>query len=78
VQTAARETAEKLSAIQIRKRALEQTSVEVRERQFKANSASRFVGSLENALQIYERLGQDSKLVEDVTQLRDRDRTLRG
>lgn len=77
VQTSSRETAEKLSAIQIRKRALEQTSVEVRERQFKANAASRFVGSLENALQIYERLGQDSTLVGHVNQLRERVTALR-
>lgn len=77
VQTEARETAEKLEAVQIRRHALEQTSAEVRERQFKASRASRFVGSLENALQIYERLGQDSKLVAEVAKLRERVTALR-
>jgi hypothetical protein len=77
VQTAARETAERLSAIQIRRSALEQTSTEVQERQFKATSASRFVGSLENALQIYERLGQDARLVTEVNALRERATVLR-
>jgi hypothetical protein len=77
VQTGARELSEKLNAVQIRRTALEQTSAEVRDRQFKASRASRFVGSLENALQIYERLGQDNKLVTEVNALRERVASLR-
>ncbi len=77
VQTEAREMAEKLEAVQIRRQALERTSAEVRDRQFKASRASRFVGSLENALEIYDRLGQDSKLVAEVAALKERVAALR-
>ena len=65
------QASERLRAVQIRKRALSGRSTEARERQFAAQSAERFVGNLESALDLHRRLGSDSDLVEEVTRLRE-------
>lgn len=65
------QASERLRAVQIRKKALSGRSTEARERQFAAQSAERFVGNLESALDLHRRLGSDSELVEEVTRLRE-------
>jgi hypothetical protein len=53
---------ERLRAIQVRKRALSQRSEEARTRQYQAQRVERFVGNLENALELHRRLGEDAEL----------------
>ena len=66
------ETAEKLKAIQIRKRALTQRSEEAHTHQYQAQKVERFVGNLENALDLHRRLGHDEALNSEIIVLRDR------
>jgi hypothetical protein len=63
---------EKLRGIQIRRGALERRSDEARRRQYDSLRVSRFIGSLEESLQMYARLGKDSELDQEVRELRDR------
>lgn len=63
-------TAEKLRAVQVRKSALSQRSEEASKRQYQAKRAERFVGNLENALLLQQRLGDDSGLRAEVEDLR--------
>lgn len=65
------QAAERLRAVQIRKRALSGRSAEARARQFAAQRAERFVGNLESALDLHRRLGSDSDLVEEVARLKE-------
>ncbi|WP_096665047.1 DUF3732 domain-containing protein [Polaromonas sp. AET17H-212] len=65
-------TTERLRSVQIRKRALSGRSKEASERQFGAKKAERFVGNLEAALDLHRRLGSDSRLVDEVSKLRER------
>lgn len=62
---------ERLRSVQIRKRALSGRSDEARQRQFAAQRAERFVGNLESSLDLHQRLGSDSELVEEVVRLRE-------
>jgi len=62
---------ERLRSVQIRKRALSGRSDEARQRQFAAQSAERFVGNLESALDLHRRLGTDSDLVDEVESLKE-------
>ena len=66
------EAAEKHKAIQIRQKALSQRSKEANTNQYQAKKVERFVGNLENALQLHRRLGEDAGLRSEVQQLRDR------
>jgi hypothetical protein len=64
--------AEKLNAVRIRRNSLQQLSDEVKKSQFDSLRVSRFVGSVEQALQTYDQLGTDSELTEEITELIDR------
>ena len=72
VQTEVNEATEKLKAIQIRKKALSQRSQEASTTQYQAKKVERFIGNLENALKLHERLGEDAELRTEVAQLRGR------
>lgn len=72
VQTEVNESTEKLKAIQIRKRALSQRSQEANTQQYQAKRVERFIGNLENALKLHERLGEDADLRTEVDELRTR------
>ncbi|PWU12326.1 MAG: DUF3732 domain-containing protein, partial [Bdellovibrio sp.] len=67
-----KEATEKLKAIQIRKKALSQRSQEANTKQYQAKKVERFIGNLENALKLHERLGEDAELRTEVAQLRER------
>lgn len=70
-------TADRLEAVQIRRRALTQRSSAAKNQQFEARKVERFVGNLESALTLYERVGEDSVLAAEVTKLRERVEFLR-
>lgn len=76
VQSEVSETTERLRAVQTRKAALSGRSQEARQRQFIAQKAERFVGNLENALQLHRRLGGDAELRVEVAKLQEREREL--
>jgi hypothetical protein len=78
VQTEVGQSSEKLKAVQLRKRALTDRSQEARQRQFQAQRAERFVGNLENALDLHRRLGQDAELRREVEDLQRRERELQA
>ncbi len=65
-------TTEKLRAVQFRKRALTQRSAEARKKNYQTKMAERFIGRLENALQLHKRLADDGELTAEVVKLRDR------
>jgi len=69
VQAEVSETTEKLRAIQIRKTALSQRSQEANTQQYQAKRVERFIGNVENALQLHRRLGEDGGLRAEVEQL---------
>jgi hypothetical protein len=62
-------TAEKWKAIQLRKKALSQRSNEANRQQYQAKRVERFIGNLENALQLHRRLGDDGQLRTEVEKL---------
>jgi hypothetical protein len=64
--------ADRLEAVQIRRRGLTQRSSEAQRTQYQARAAERFVGALESSLGLYERVGTDSDLVAEVINLRER------
>jgi Protein of unknown function (DUF3732) len=64
------DTTERLRAIQIRQKALSNRSTEASQMQFKAKRAERFVGNLESALELYNRLGADAGMRTEVDQLK--------
>jgi hypothetical protein len=76
VKTDVEQISEKLKAIQIRKSALSQRSQEANTRQFQAKKVERFIGNLENALQLHRRLGEDGGLRAEVDQLREQSQKL--
>ena len=63
---------EQLEALQIRRRALTARSEQMRERQYTEDRVSRFIGSLEQALEAHEQLGEDGGLSEELADLRRR------
>jgi hypothetical protein len=69
VQTDVAATAEKLAAIQIRKTSLSRRSQEASTRQYQAKKVERFIGNVENALQLHRRLGEDGQLKSEVSEL---------
>jgi hypothetical protein len=76
VQAEVNEETERLKAVQIRQKALSQRSQEANTRQYEAKRVERFIGNLENALQLHRRLGEDGELRTEVDQLRERFRVL--
>lgn len=71
-------SSERLKAVQMRKTAIASRSEDAKRRQFQAQRAERFVGNLENALQLHKRLGQDADLRRVVTELRANERRLQA
>lgn len=67
-----RTLSEKLRGIQIRREALERRSEEAHQWQYDSLKTSRFIGHLEQSLQTYERLGKDSELTYEISELRQR------
>jgi predicted nucleic acid-binding Zn-ribbon protein len=63
-------TTEKLRAIQFRKRALTQRSTNARKKNYQTKMAERFIGRLENALHLHQKLAGDGELIAEVVQLR--------
>jgi hypothetical protein len=66
------ERAEKLKAVQIRKRALTKRSKDAEKQQYQTKKVERFIGRLENALQLHQSLGEKGELQPEVMQLRER------
>lgn len=66
------EATEKLKAVQIRKRALTERSKAAQDQQFQTKRVERFIGSLENALQLHQSLGENGELQSEVAKLRER------
>jgi Protein of unknown function (DUF3732) len=71
VQADLSESAEKLKSIRSRRQALSRRSEEAEKIQFAARQADRFIGSTENALELYRKLGGDQELEAEVARLRD-------
>jgi hypothetical protein len=65
------EATEKLKAVQIRKKALSQRSKAAENQQYKTKMVERFIGKLENALQLHQSLGENGELQPEVAQLRE-------
>jgi hypothetical protein len=72
------DAAEKLKAVQIRKRALSQRSKAAENQQYQTKMVERFIGRLENALQLHQSLGENGELQPEVEQLRERVQQLGG
>ncbi len=71
-----RPLAEKLRGIQIRREALERRSEEAQQHQYDSLALSRFIGSLEQSLETYASIGEDTELDNEVSELRERVHTL--
>ncbi|WP_029363925.1 DUF3732 domain-containing protein [Herbaspirillum lusitanum] len=76
VQAEVSTTTDRLKAVQLRKAALSSRSQEAQGRQFVAQKAERFVGNLENALNLHRLLGDDSDLASEISKLQTREREL--
>jgi hypothetical protein len=76
VGTELRRATEQLEGVRHRIRALSRASDAAKARQDSAQEASRFVGRLEQALEHYERLGDDRGLSSEVDELREHARSL--
>ena len=63
---------EKLKAIEIRKKSLSERSAEANTKQYQAKRVERFVGNVENALNLHRRLGEDAELNAEVSRLKGR------
>lgn len=78
VQEEVNQTSERLKAIQVRRDALIGRSGEARSRQYQAQKAERFVGNLENALELQRRIGRDAGMKAEIEALRVRVQALLG
>ncbi|MGE0623182.1 MAG: DUF3732 domain-containing protein [Pseudomonadales bacterium] len=67
----AEETVTALNRIRRRIRSLERTSDEVRRELFRADQIERYLGRLEQSIELYERTGPDAELSEEVESIRD-------
>lgn len=72
VRSELKETTEKLQGIRIRRQSLEKSSEEAKQRQYESLHVSRFVGNLEEALKMYNRIGIDNDLTSEVQELQNR------
>lgn len=64
-----KQLSEKLQGIQIRRNSLEQSSEAAKNRHYEALKVSRFIGNVEQALEIYKRIGNDGELADEVQEL---------
>lgn len=64
-----RQVTQDLDSIQTKREILQRTSKAAQSQHYSALSVSRFIGSLEESLDLYEKLGSDSKLQQDVAEL---------
>lgn len=71
VQADLSEATEKLKSIRSRRESLSRRSEEAEKIQFTARQADRFIGSTENALELYRKLGGDQELETEVARLRE-------
>jgi hypothetical protein len=78
VQEEVNQTSERLKAIQLRRGALLGRSGEARSRQYQTQKAERFVGNLENALELHRRLGGDADMKAGIEILRNRAQRLQA
>ena len=60
---------EKLRGVQMRRRALAGRSEEARRRQYESTRVSRFVGNIEQSLETYAAIGEDSELSVEIEEL---------
>ncbi|ABK17706.1 DUF3732 domain-containing protein [Syntrophobacter fumaroxidans] len=67
-----RDASERLRGIRIRISALRKTSEQAQKRRYDALQTSRFIGGLEEALQMYSRIGTDSVLWNEISDLREK------
>ncbi|OPD59414.1 DUF3732 domain-containing protein [Bacillus anthracis] len=63
--------AEKMEAIKIRRRSVEQSAENEKYRQYDSLKVSKFIGTLEQALNTYESIGSDSKLTNEIDKLKE-------
>lgn len=70
VQEEVNQTSERLKAIQVRRDALIGRSDEARGHQYQAQKAERFVGNLENSLELQRRIGRDAGMKSEIEALR--------
>lgn len=63
---------ERLRGVRIRRERLEKTSDEAKQRQYDSLKVSRFIGNVEQSLQTYARIGFDSELDREVSELQDK------
>lgn len=64
--------ADRLDAVQIRRKALNTRSSAAQQAQYQARKVERFVGALESSLGLYERVGTDSALQAEVARMKER------
>lgn len=64
-----RDVTQDLDSIQNQREILQRTSKDAQSQHYSALSVSRFIGSLEESLALYEKLGSDSKLQAEVSEL---------
>jgi len=76
VRSEVRDASERLRGIRIRINALKKTSEQAQKRRYDTLQTSRFIGGLEEALQMYSRIGTDSSLSNEIQELQDRVRAL--
>lgn len=69
VKTEIRETTEQLDGIKIRRQAVEKRSSQAQQTYYDSLRVSRFIGNLEQSLQLYSRIGHDSNLENEVKSL---------
>lgn len=67
-----RVTTEKLAGVNLRRRDIEQRSQKAKQSYYDSLQASRFIGSLEQSLQLYSTIGKDSDLENTVKTLEER------
>jgi len=67
-----RELTEKLTGVKLRRQTLERSSEEAKQRQYDSLKISRFIGNIEQAIQTYRSIGQDSDLENEVKELQER------
>jgi hypothetical protein len=72
IRVGVREQAEKLEGVKLRRRTLERSSEEAKQRQYDSLKVSRFIGNIEQAIQTYRSVGQDSDLENEVRELQER------
>ncbi len=65
-------TTEKLEGIKIRRRALEKSSDAIKRKSYEERRVSRFIGSLEESINTFGKIGEDQELAQEIDELRRR------